>query len=237
MAWARVDDGWWCHPKVMNLDLASKGLWITALSWSCAQRKDIVPDAFLRMISATNDEANALVRAGLWVALDDGYQIHDWAVYQDMSLSEKRAEAGRKGGIRSGEVRSQGKQTGSNDQPKAEAGTHPFPSLPIPTPTRAKPEPAPDGFAEWWAMYPRKQDKAEARKAYARALRGPAPRPTPADLVAGLDRSKAEWKREGRPWDKHPYAATWLNKRRWEDEVQTTPGSSSTGLNEAWAAL
>jgi hypothetical protein len=139
MAWARVDDGWWCHPKVMNLDLASKGLWITALSWSCAQRKDVVPDAFLRMIAATNDEANALVRAGLWVATDDGYQIHDWAVYQDMSLSEKRAEAGRKGGIRSGEVRSQGKQTGSNDQPKAEAGTHPIPSLPIPTP----PDPTP----------------------------------------------------------------------------------------------
>lgn len=97
MAWARVDDGWWSHPKVLGLSLESRGLWITALSWSCAQRKSRVPHHLVRMVGATEDNVAELVDAGLWRETEGGWEIHDWAEYQDLSLSEKRARAGRKG--------------------------------------------------------------------------------------------------------------------------------------------
>ena len=97
MAWARVDDGWWSHPKVMGLSLEARGLWISALSWSCAQRKSKVPSQFVRMVGAVEGQADELVGAGLWRPVQGGWEIHDWAEYQDRSLSEKRADAGRKG--------------------------------------------------------------------------------------------------------------------------------------------
>lgn len=141
--WARVDDGWWCHPKVMMLSLPARGLWVSALSWSCAQRQPQVPGTFVAMVGAGRDECRELAAAGLWEVGDkDGWVIHDWAEYQDLSTSERRAEAGRKGGKRSGEARrSKAKQTPDltsgnvEANPKqAEASAEAGPSLPIPSP-------------------------------------------------------------------------------------------------------
>lgn len=140
MPWAKVDDGWWCHPKVMGLSLEARGLWTSALSWSCAQRRAEVPTAFLGMVGASEPIAAELVAAGLWDEGPRGYMIHDWAEYQDRSLAEKRADAGRKGGLTSGSS----KQTASKPQASAfaatskpqakpQAGSLPCPSLPVPT--------------------------------------------------------------------------------------------------------
>lgn len=102
MAWAKVDDQWWSHPKVLGLSIGARGLWVTALSWSCGQRKDVVPTSFVRMVAGDAFEADGLadelVESGLWRRVEGGgWAIHDWADYQDRSLSEVRAEAGRKG--------------------------------------------------------------------------------------------------------------------------------------------
>lgn len=143
MAWAKIDDGWWAHPKVMGLSLSASGLWARALSWSCHQRRDHVPVGFLAMVGADHEHADELVEAGLWRESDDGgWVIHDWAEYQEKSLSEKRAEAGRKGGKASGRARREatdeptdeanGKQTEVASEADDEAGTHPVPSQPVP---------------------------------------------------------------------------------------------------------
>jgi hypothetical protein len=71
----------------------------------------------------------------------------------------------------------------------------------------------PDGFAEWWNLYPRKKDKGHAVKAYRAALR----KVSASDLIAGLRRDLPDLNR--REPDKVPYAATWLNGERWEDEA------------------
>lgn len=132
MPWAKIDDGWWCHPKVMVLPMAARGLWASALSWSCAQRRDVVPTPFLAMVGADPTDADALVEAGLWVSVPDGWRIHDWSEYQERTLSEKRAEAGRKGGmVRPTEAKA--KQTEVASEADAQAGTHPFPSQPNPS--------------------------------------------------------------------------------------------------------
>lgn len=85
--WARVDDGWWCHPKVMGLDLAARGLWITALCWASTQDTDVVPEAFLRMLGDQDGEALDLVEAGLWRVVEGGWQIVPW---QEISPAKRR---------------------------------------------------------------------------------------------------------------------------------------------------
>lgn len=152
MPWAKVDDGWWSHPKVLDLPLEARGLWVSALSWSCAQRRDVVPVTFARMLAGSKAEALAgeLVKAGLWVDVDEGWRIHDWAEYQEKTLSEKRAESGRKGGVASGKSRAKTKQPMKQKESKPdlvqeandEAGTQPGPTRP----NRSQPE-SEEGFA------------------------------------------------------------------------------------------
>lgn len=165
MSWARVDDGWWCHPKVMGLSLQARGLWVSALSWSCAQRRAIVPPQYLTMVGAGLEVAAELVTAGLWLEHPDGWQIHDWSEYQEQSLSEKRAAAGRKGGeakAKKAPDQPQRKQTPSKtdlpDMANGLAGTHPYPSLPDPSKSSSSdssseeppgtPDPAPAAAAD-----------------------------------------------------------------------------------------
>lgn len=70
-------------------------------------------------------------------------------------------------------------------------------------------------FADFWEQYPKKVSKTEAEKAFTKL------RPD-AELLAvileGLERAKDsdQWVKDGGQFI--PHAATWLNKRRWEDE-------------------
>lgn len=163
MAWAKVDDQWWAHPKVLGLSLPARGLWITALSWSCGQRKSRVPASFVRMLDG--DEAvDELVEAGLWVPDGDGWQIHDWAEYQERPLSAKRAEAGRKGAQSRWQtdgkpMAKDGPDQGEQDSPpdgkpmappfamdgKADGRypSHPIPSQSLPVPSQSSSTPNP----------------------------------------------------------------------------------------------
>lgn len=70
------------------------------------------------------------------------------------------------------------------------------------------------GFDDWWAAYPNKVGKADARRAFERARR----KATLADLIAGL-RRYIDHKPPDRPWCN---PATWLNGERWLDEPART---------------
>lgn len=75
-----------------------------------------------------------------------------------------------------------------------------------------------DGFAAFWAAYPKKAGKADALKAWNKL----AP-----DVVLQEQMGKAlEVQKQSQQWRKDggqyiPMPATWLNGKRWEDEVQT----------------
>src|SRR5262249_31224062 len=79
-------------------------------------------------------------------------------------------------------------------------------------------------FATFWAAYPRKVSKQAALKAWMKL--------TPdADLVKKIfdalevHKRQERWAEEGGRYIPHP--ATWLNERRWEDEVVVQLPASS----------
>lgn len=176
---------------------------------------------------------DVLVEAGMWEVVDGGYLIHDYLEYQPSraqveseraSLSEKRAAAGRLGGLTTQSKRQATlKQTASNDLSKPEANAEQKGSpKPVPNPTSTRetetqsrgvkggetPE-----FVAFWAKYPRKTAKDEAVKAWHR-LR-PDERLT-AEIMAGLDRLLPGYQSAEPRFVPHP--STFLNGRRWTDE-------------------
>lgn len=89
MTWFKVDDGFWSHPKTMQLPdqdrLAAIGLWVSAGAW-CAKYNTYgrVPKVFLTGLAhAPESLAVALVSAGLWRETDDGWAFVHWRKWQD----------------------------------------------------------------------------------------------------------------------------------------------------------
>ncbi len=72
-------------------------------------------------------------------------------------------------------------------------------------------------FDRFWAAYPRKEKKLNAQKAFAKL------HVTESELEKMLAAIKVHSKAKG--WDKRenwkyiPHPTTWLNQRRWEDEI------------------
>lgn len=73
-------------------------------------------------------------------------------------------------------------------------------------------------FDRFWNLYPRKQDKAKARKAWTKLKVSEA---LFALIAKGLAAQAAshDWIKDGGKYV--PMPTTWLNGRRWEDEVKT----------------
>lgn len=87
MAWAKIDDSWWSHPKVKNTPLSARGLWITAASWAAAYDTHLVPGPFLAMSGASKADADALVANGLWTEREDG-----WAFVPGAAVTLRRRQ-------------------------------------------------------------------------------------------------------------------------------------------------
>jgi hypothetical protein len=92
----------------------------------------------------------------------------------------------------------------------------------------AKSEPA-TGFEAFWAAYPRKVSKADARRAWQRLAPAVALQAT---MLAALatQRVCADWLRENGRFI--PYPATWLNGQRWLDECAPGPGAVMNPTNQ-----
>lgn len=162
--------------------------------------------------------------AGVFSRSDDGC-IYSRRMVRDKAQRDEGAANGRKGGnpkLKSKDIQSEahpvkgksidGITVGVNPPLKlqeAEAEAEADCSL---RSQRARDVPDPPGFAEWWAEYPRKDAKGEARKAYAKALK----RATPAELIVALRRYQFQQDRQY-----IPFPATWLNGGRFESAHET----------------
>lgn len=108
MVWFKVDDGFWSHPKVVELSPEAVALWVRAGSYAAQHLTDgAVTLGTLRMLGAGRETADELVLSGLWDHVDTRtWAFHDWAEYQPASIATKerreelsraRSEAGKKG--------------------------------------------------------------------------------------------------------------------------------------------
>ena len=77
-----------------------------------------------------------------------------------------------------------------------------------------------DGFAEFWAIYPRKVGKGAALKAWKKARKTA----TTEQIVAGCNLYAALRRTEDPQYTAHP--ATWLNAERWLDDMNPEPETS-----------
>lgn len=85
-----------------------------------------------------------------------------------------------------------------------------------------------NAFLDWWAAYPRKDDKANARKVYLKIVTGKHKdhKATPDELLAGARAYAASCKAKGTELQFVKGPAAWLNAARWRD-VSVAPGAWS----------
>lgn len=130
MTWVKLDDQFPEHPKVMALGkdrLPGMGLWLVGAGYCGRHLTDgFIPRAFL-VGSEQIRLARCLVGVGLWEDVSGGYRMHDYHDYQparEEVLERRRlkAEAGRLGGLRSGQQRSKRAST-REAPPKATASS------------------------------------------------------------------------------------------------------------------
>ena len=120
MAWFKVDDAFLMSSKVMSIPRSIRsealGVWLQTAVWSAHEMKDgLVPFHVLMEFGATEQIVAALLESHLWVqAENNAVLIHNWNKYQPTrdeleskreGISAKRSEVGKKGGLRSAEVR------------------------------------------------------------------------------------------------------------------------------------
>ena len=100
MTWVRLDDGFAAHPKVVGLDDRAFRLHICALCYAGQHLTDgAITSQSLRFvgelaqISYPGAIAKRLVSAGLWDAIEDGYEIHDYLRYNSAKADVERERA------------------------------------------------------------------------------------------------------------------------------------------------
>lgn len=146
MTWFKVDDGFWSHPKVLNLSDSAVALWTRAGAYCCQHLTDGVVSSKILRVLGDEKAATELVESGLWRELKAGYKFHDWGDYQETSdtVKERRKQArermqklraGRKSSPeRSQDVRANKQRTNSErSQDVREKFATPDPTRPDPT--------------------------------------------------------------------------------------------------------
>jgi len=182
MAWFKVDDGFWSHPKTLRLTPDAIALWVRAGAWSCQQLTDgLIEHHVLAMFGSNSSVAAELVDAGYWEEDPAGFVFHDWADYQEASgvvKARRTAARERMKAVRANKTRTKPERASEqaanvrdvfaksslNPDP-----TRPDPTRPINTPSKegvGAPTPTP-----YCSRHPEGTDKAcigcrQARKKY-----------------------------------------------------------------------
>ena len=86
-------------------------------------------------------------------------------------------------------------------------------------------KPSPAGFEEFWKAYPNRKGKGAAEKSWKKTAGVPLP-----DILAAVAaQSKSrQWLKDGGQYI--PMPATWLNQKRWLDEVESPKAERTEGI-------
>lgn len=207
MTWVRVDDQFPFHPKVLGLSLEAIGLWTVGLCYANLHLTDgEIPEGLMRLYPGAESAVRELVSRGLWRPFDgqngSGFRVHDYLEYQpskDDVRGKREKDAERLRVWRDGK---RGETPVKRDRNKNVR------YAPTPTPTPKKID---TDFELFWGVYPRHVKKADAQKAFAKAVLVASAK----DIIEGARRYRDDPARDPK-FTAHP--TTWLNGGRWEDE-------------------
>lgn len=203
-------------------------LYIRSLAYAKGARTSgFVSDFDLEVVAvgmrAVKAAAEKLCKVGLWVRVDDGWQIRSW---ERWNASDRIVSAGGKlGNHKRWHV-----ERGAADPDCEFCTDHP------PIAPRSHPESPPNrggesqgkgregkkntsstdveaAFAEFYDAYPRKVGRKDALKAFEKALKD-----VPAEKLIEASRRYAADPNQPADKSKIPHPATWLNQGRWDDE-------------------
>jgi|GEM_PF-1741420 len=228
--YARFDIAMDEHPKVMLLSDAAFRALIEATFYARRQMTDGFLDDRVALRKWGSDVVGELAsnhdERPSFEAVDGGWQIRDYAEHQTTRADiEAKREAGRKGGLAKAKQAASTSVAGARDSQDsasskglAEGVANVYESL-AKTETetelerRSKDLSVVDAhlFDEFWSLWPRKEGKAAAVKAWAKATA----KIDPLDL---LERVGVYTQHRNRPAVEFvPHASTWLNGERWND--------------------
>lgn len=218
MAWFKVDDGFWSHPKTADLSDAATALWLRAGTWSAQHLTDgRVPYSALRFFRARRRSAAELVDAGLWSDAGDAFVFHSWADYQpSKSQVEAKREATRNR-VNTWRDKQRNAVTGALHSDNSNAA--PVPARPDPTHISTS---APavlvteHDFDEAWKHWPKKTERKKSLEKFKVIARR-----------RGVDVLTADIRRFGEAYARTterqfvPALNVWLNGERWTDDLPT----------------
>lgn len=170
-------------------------------------------DKLARRIMVEDDERGAMrdVLNEFFVLQDDGY--HNARADREIASFQRMAIGGKMGAAKRWAKGSDSPPITTPLPPQAKANANHEPVTINHKPnTPQPPKGEPEGFAEFYAAYPRKESRKLAAKAFANVT---APLPV---LLAALawQRNRETWTKEGGKYV--PLPASWLNGEKWKDE-------------------
>jgi hypothetical protein len=241
MPWFKVDDGLSMKAETTRIPRIARtsaiGLLALAGSWSARELTDgHIPAHMLEELCGTESEADWLVTAGFWMVVADGWQFIEWAPDQplrEVVLGERAKRAEKMRGWRQ---RNRPSSSATDAVTNADRDGDTTPSV-TPAPSQSRPDPDQskiirppkadytNEFDQWWAIYPRKQAKADAIRAYT-AARKKVDASTLLDAVRTFALLRVG---EDKEFIKLP--AGWIRGERWNDEPLARTNSAASPGN------
>lgn len=222
MGWARIDDGFHDHPKLMGLSLEAVGLWTLTLTWARRHhragggRPGFVPKTVPARFAGNRGVKLAflLESHGLWDETDGGWTIHDYDDYLSAADRTATTEDVRKARSSAGKRGAEARWADSNSKAGAsqDDGNLPLdsdgkpmpPSRPVPTqppPSVVEPHKRGHRLSENWRPTPADIDWARDRGITDDAARRSTERFQNHWLDAtGKTATKLDWSRAWRNW-------------------------------------
>jgi hypothetical protein len=201
----RLKCGYWSHRKTVRLRaiLGDAALWIPPRLWSYAAENQpdgdfsaYLPEE-LGILLGYSGDARAMLEALQQAGFMDGMQVHDWCEHN--GYHQTFSERARKAAAARWKKKTEEKKETGQDKTRQETSIAPG---------------MPGAFDQFWAAYPRKIGKADARKSW-RKVSCNEHLPAILSKLEILKRSH-DWTKENGQFIPHP--TTWLNREGWHDE-------------------
>lgn len=148
MPWAKLDDGFTDHPKIIDAGPLAGWLYVCGLTYSARLLTDgFIPQGQVRKLADVDnamDLAARLLEVGLWERTDGGFRIHDYLEYNPSAAhikEERKAAQERMRKVRSREVQANNEDVRLNNERSSPAGS---PEVHQPRPVPSRPTPVPD---------------------------------------------------------------------------------------------